>query len=160
EIAQPELNVADDVDSFAMLDESLCHRVDIHSLDARVAVKRIGAAANLLIYRVLEEPMDEDHIASGKLFAPAHLLLHHLAAMDDELKIKIAHRNAGFALASRGLLDVAEPAAEFKIGRLDSVLQERAVDLLGHRVDEGGIALKLGKPERRSEALDHRVHEV
>ena len=44
--------------------------------------------------------MDEDHIASGKLFAPAHLLLHHLAVMDDKLKVKIAHRNTGFALAS------------------------------------------------------------
>src|SRR5262245_65578040 len=74
EVAQPELNVANDVDSFAMLDESLCRRVHAHSLDAGVAVKRIGAAANLLTYRVLEEPMDEDHIATGKLFAPAHLL--------------------------------------------------------------------------------------
>src|SRR5437879_9671860 len=79
EVAQPEINVANDVDRFAMLDESLRRWVDAHGLDAGVAVKRIGAAANLLIYRVLEKPMDEDHIASGKLFAPAHLLLHHLA---------------------------------------------------------------------------------
>src|SRR5262249_21967508 len=77
-----------------------------------------------------------------------------------ELKIKIAHRNAGFALASRCLLDVAQPATELKIGRLDSVLEERAVDLLGHGVDEGGIALELGKSEGRSEAFDHRVHEI
>src|SRR5215469_9303393 len=160
EVAHPELNLANDVDSFAMLDESLRRRVDAHSPDAGVAVKRIGAAANLLTCRVLEEPMDEDHIASGKLFAPAHLLLHHLTMMDDELEIKIAHCNAGFALASRCLLDVAQPATELKIGRLDGVLKERAVDLLGHGVDEGGIALKLGKPERWSEALDDRVHEI
>src|SRR5258705_178911 len=51
------------------------------------------------VARVLEEPVDEDHIASSKLFAPTHLLLHHLAVVEDELKIEIAHRNAGFALA-------------------------------------------------------------
>src|SRR6516164_8186168 len=160
EVAHPELNLANDVDSFAMLDESLCRRVDAHSPDAGVAVKRIGAAANLLTHRVLEEPMDEDHVASGKLFAPGHLLLHHFAVMDDELEIKIAHCNAGFALASRCLLDVAQPTTELKIGRLDGILQERAVDLLGHGIDEGGIAFKLGKPERRPEALDHRVDEI
>src|SRR5215831_5334636 len=113
EVAHPELNLANDVDSFAMLDESLRRRVDAHSLDAGVAVKRIGAAANLLTHRVLEESVDEDHVASG------HLLLHHFAVMDDELEIKIAHRNAGFALATRCLLDVAQPTTELKIGRLD-----------------------------------------
>src|SRR5450755_2127241 len=81
EVAQPELNVANDIDSFAMLDEALCHRIYAKSLDAGVAAKHIGAAANLLGYRVLEESMDEDHIASRKLFASAHLLLHHLAMM-------------------------------------------------------------------------------
>jgi len=40
------------------------------------------------------------------------------------------------------------------------VLQERTVDVLGDRVDEGGIALELGKAKGRSEALDHRVHEI
>src|SRR6476620_8469619 len=69
EVAQPELNVANDVDSFVMLDESLCHCVHAQSLDAGVAVKRIGTAADLLGYCVLEEPMDKDHIASCKLFA-------------------------------------------------------------------------------------------
>src|SRR5215831_20506702 len=106
EVAQPELNVANDVDSFVMLNESLRRWIHAHSLDAGVAVKRIGAAANLLTYRVLEKPMDEDHIASSKLLAPAHLLLHHLAVMDDELKIEVAHRNTSFALAGRCLLDV------------------------------------------------------
>src|SRR5258708_37984528 len=67
EVAQPELNVANDVDSFAMLDESVRRRVHAHGLDAGVAVERIGAVANLFTHRVLEEPMDEDHIASGKL---------------------------------------------------------------------------------------------
>src|SRR4051794_26907549 len=69
EVAQPELNVANYIDRFAMLDEPLCHRIHTHRPDASVAVKRIGAAASRLRYRVLEESMDEDHIASGKLFA-------------------------------------------------------------------------------------------
>ena len=66
--------------------------------------------------------MDEDHIASSKLFAPAHLLLHHLAVMNDELEIKIAHRNAGFALAVRGLLDVAQAPTELEISGLNGIL--------------------------------------
>jgi hypothetical protein len=98
---RPNSNVANDVDSFAMLDEPLRHRIHAHSLDSGVAVKCIGTAANFLTYRVLEEPMDENYIASSQLFTPAHLLLHHLAVMNDELKIKIAHRDTGFALAGR-----------------------------------------------------------
>src|SRR6516225_4288370 len=104
--------------------------------------------------------MNEDHVATGKLFAPAHLLLHHLAVMDDKLKVEIAHRNTGFALASRCLLYVAQAPTKLEIGVLDRVLQERAIGLLGHGVDEGGIALKFGEPERRSEPLDRRVHEI
>ena len=91
-----------------MLHESLRRRVDAHRLDAGIAVKRIGAAADLLAHRVLEQPVDEDHITSSKLFAPAHLLLHHLAVVDDELEVEIAHRSAGFTFTDRGLLDVAQ----------------------------------------------------
>ena len=42
-----ELDVANDVDGFVMLYESLRRRVDAHRLDAGVAVKRIGAGCNL-----------------------------------------------------------------------------------------------------------------
>jgi hypothetical protein len=41
-----------------MLDESLRNGVHSHSPDAGVAVKRVGAAAGLFGYRVLEEPME------------------------------------------------------------------------------------------------------
>ena len=92
--------------------------------------------------------MDENDIAPGELLSPAHLLLHHLAVMDDELEIEIAHRDAGLALAGRGLANVAQPSAEFEIGALDRVLQQRAVDLLGHRVDECGVALEFGEAKR------------
>src|SRR4051812_37617183 len=123
EVTDPELNVANDVDSFSMLDEALRHWIYAHGLDASVAVKHISPAANLLGYRVLEESMDQNHIASCKLFASAHLLLHHLAVMDNKLKIKIAHRNTGFALAGGCLLDVTQAPTELEISRLDNVLK-------------------------------------
>jgi hypothetical protein len=90
----------------------------------------------------------------------AHLLLHHLAVMDDELEIEIAHRDAGPALASRGLANVAHPPAEFEIGALDRVLQQRAVDLLRRRIDECGVALEFGEAKRGAQPLHHRVHEI
>ena len=58
--------------------------------------------------------MDENDIVPGELFSPAHLLLHHLAVMDDELEIEIAHRAAGPALASRGLANAAQPRRNLK----------------------------------------------
>jgi hypothetical protein len=64
--------------------------------------------------------------------------------MDDELEIEIAHRDAGLALAGRGLANVAQPPAEFEISAFDCVLQQRAVDLLGWRIDERGVALEFG----------------
>ena len=50
----------------------------LYGLDAGVAVERIGAAADIPAHGVLKEPVDEDHVTSSQLFAPAHLLLHHL----------------------------------------------------------------------------------
>ena len=41
EIAQPELDVADDVDGLVMLDETVCRRVDTDRLEAGVAVQRV-----------------------------------------------------------------------------------------------------------------------
>src|SRR5262249_20221081 len=113
EVAHPELNIANDVDGFAMLQESLRDRVYAHGLHAGVTVKRVSAVADFLAYRVLKEPMDENYVASCKLLAAAHLLFHHLAVMDDKLEIKIAHCNAGFTLAPRRLLNVAQAPTEF-----------------------------------------------
>ena len=104
--------------------------------------------------------MDEDDVAPGELFSPAHSLLHHLAVVDDELEIEIAHRDAGPALAGRGLVNVAHPPTELEVGGLDRVLQQRAVDLLGHRVDERGVTLELGEAKWRAQPLHHRVHEI
>jgi hypothetical protein len=83
-------------------------RVDTHCLNGGVAAKRVGAAVDLLAYRVLKEPVHEDHVASSELFATTHLLLDHLAVVDDKLEIEIAHRSAGCTLAGRGLLDLAQ----------------------------------------------------
>ena len=41
EIAQPQFDVADDVDGFVMLDETVCRRVDTDRLEAGVAVQRV-----------------------------------------------------------------------------------------------------------------------
>ena len=59
-----------------------------------------------------------------------------------------------------GLLDAAEPLAEGKIGLLDRILQERSIDLVGERVDEGRVAFELGEAERRTQRPDQRVHDV
>ena len=143
-----------------MRDETLRLRIDAHGAYGGVAVERIGAAAELLADRVLEQPVDENDVASGEFFSAAHLLLHHLAAMDDELEIEIAHRDAGLALAGRGLAHVAQPAAEFEIRALDRVLQQRAVDLFRHRIDECGVALEFCEAKRRPQPLHHRIHEI
>ena len=132
-----------------MRDQALRRRIDAHRRDRRVAIERVGAAAEFFAERVLEQPVNEDHVAAGEFFPPAHLLLHHLAVMDDELEIEVAHRGAGAAFAGRGAPHVAQAAAEFEIGALDHVLQQRAVHLVRHRIDEGGVALEFGEAERR-----------
>ena len=104
--------------------------------------------------------MDEDHVAAGEFLAARHLVLDELAVMRDELEVEILHPTAGAALAGGRLLDVAEPLAEGEVGSLDGVLQERPVDLVRDRIDEGGVAFELRQAKRRAKSPDHRVHEV
>ena len=80
--------------------------------------------------------------------------------MNHELDVEALHSAARLALASARLLDAAEPLAERKIGLFDRVLQERSIDLVGKRVNEGRVALKLGEAERRTQRPDQRVHDV
>jgi len=49
---------------------------------------------------------------------------------------------------------------EGEIRCLHGVLQHRAVDLVGNRVEEGRVALELGEPERRPQPPHHGVHQV
>ena len=83
-----------------------------------------------------------------------------LAVVNDELDVEALHPAAGLALAAVGLLDVAQPLAEGEIRLLDRILQERPVDLVGDRVDEGRVAFELGEAERGPERPDQRIHDV
>ena len=80
--------------------------------------------------------------------------------MNHEFDVEALHSAAGLALARAGLLDAAQPLAESKIGVFDRVLQGRSVNLVGERVDEGGVAFKLGEAERGTQRPDQRVHDV
>ena len=104
--------------------------------------------------------MDQDHVASGQFLPAGHPLPDELAAVNDELDVEALHAAARLALAAVGLLDVAQPLAEGEIRLLDRILQERPVDLVGERVDEGRVAFELGEAERRAQRLDQRVHDV
>ena len=104
--------------------------------------------------------VNEDHVPAGEFLAARHLLPDELAIMNDELDVEALHPAAGLALAAVGLLDVAEPLAEHKIGLLDRILQERPVDPVGERVNERRVAFELGEAERGPERPDQRIHDV
>ena len=160
EVAHPALHLADDVDRLPVLDQALRRRIDAHGPDAGVGIQRVGVAAEALVDAVLQQAVNEDDVAAGEFLAARHLLLDELAVVADELEVEILHLAAGVALAGGRLLDVAKPLPEGEIGRLDGVLEHRAVDLVGDRVEEGRVALELGEPERRPQPPHHRVHHV
>jgi hypothetical protein len=67
---------------------------------------------------------------------------------------------ACLTLATVRLLGAAQPLPESEIRRLDCILRERSVDLVGGRVDECRVALGFGETERRTERSQQRVHDV
>jgi hypothetical protein len=109
---------------------------------------------------VLEQTVDEDHVAAGKLLATRHLLPDELAVMNDELDVEALHLAASLALAAIGLFEVAQPLAERETGLLDGILQQRAVDLGGGRVNERRVAFEFREAERRTQRPDQRIHDV
>ncbi len=104
--------------------------------------------------------MDQDHVPACEFLAAGHLLPDELAVVNDELDVEFLHAAAGPALAAVGLLDVAEPLAKGEIRLLNQILQERPVDLVGERVNEGRVAFELGEAERGSQRPDQRIHDV
>ena len=104
--------------------------------------------------------MDQDHVSPSELLPAGHLLPDKLAVVNDELDVEVLHAAAGLALAAVGLLDVAEPLAEGEIRLLDRILQERPVDLVGERVNEGRVAFELGEAEGRTQRPHQRIHDV
>src|SRR5215472_7048268 len=64
EIANPTPRFADDVDRLNMLDKALRDRINSHHPHAGVGIERIGARAELLADIVLEQAVDQNHIAA------------------------------------------------------------------------------------------------
>ena len=143
-----------------MLDQALRRRIDAHGPDAGVGIQRIGVAAEALVDAVLQQAVHQDDVAAGEFVAARHLLLDELAVVADEFEVEILHPAAGVARAGGRLADVAKTLPEGEIRRLHGVLQHRAVDLVGDRVEEGRVALELGEPERRPQPPHHGVHHV
>ena len=160
EVADPALRFADMLDRLGVLDEALRRRIDRHRPDAGVGIEGVGMPAKRFADVVLEQAVDQDHVAAGEFLQAPHLLPDELAMVHDELDVEALHAAAGLALAAVGLLDVAQPLAEGEIGLLDRILQERPVDFVGERIDESGVAFEFGQTERRTQRLEQRVHDV
>src|SRR6185503_20434982 len=92
-----------------------------------VGVEGVGVTSDLCLDIVLQQAMNQYHVAADQLLLPGHDLLGDLSAMGNEFEIKRRDESAGIAFANRGLLDVTQPAAEREIRALDRVLQERGV---------------------------------
>src|SRR5208337_465903 len=115
-IANPALNLADDVNRLSVLDEALRVRVDAHRLDAGIGIKRISVAAEALAHCVLQEAMNDDDVAACEFLTAGHPVLHELAVVADELEVEALHVAAGAALAGCRQLDIAKPLAESEVG--------------------------------------------
>jgi hypothetical protein len=109
---------------------------------------------------VLQQAMNEDHVATDQFLLPGHDLLGDRSAMGNEFEIKRRDEPAGIAFADRSLLDVTQPAAERKVCALDRVLQKRAVELRRGEIDEGRVPLELRELEWRAERPHDRVDQV
>ena len=125
-----------------------------------IGVEDVGVAPELCLDIVLQQPMNQDHVAADQLFLPGHDLLGDLSAVGDELEIERRDQPAGVAFADRGLLDVTLPPAEGEIHTLDRVLQMRAVELRRGEIDERRIAFELRQLERRAKCADDRIDQV
>src|SRR5262249_22304105 len=83
-----------------------------------------------------------------------------LAVMDNELEVQVRDAHARVAFTGRGLADVAPAAAEAEVAALDRVEEQGAVDLLGRRERERGVALELRELEVGPKSRDDRADQV
>ena len=104
--------------------------------------------------------MGDDHVAPDELLGMRDSLADDLPVVRDELEVEIRDEHARVAFAARGLADVTQPALECEVAALDRVLQERAIDGLGDRIDERRVAFELGQAEHRPDVRDHGAHQV
>ena len=66
-----------------------------------IGVKSVSPASEFLLDFVLEQAMNEDHIAADQLFLPAHGLLRDLPVVNDEFEIETWDQPARVAFAGR-----------------------------------------------------------
>ena len=99
------------------------------AVDAGVGVHRVGREARRLGDVVLQQAVDDDHVAPDELLPRPELLADDPAVMGDDLEIEVGDEDAGVAVAGGRLLDVAEAPPEQEIAALDRVLELRPVDL-------------------------------
>ena len=138
-------------DGLEVLGEALRSGIDPQGPNAGVGIERIGVRAERFVDFVLEQAMDQDHVPPGEFLSARHFLPDEFAVVNDELDVEALHAAARLALAAVGLFDVAQPLAEGEIRLLDRILQERPVDLVGERVNEGRVAFEFGEAERRTQ---------
>ncbi len=148
-IADPGADLPDALERLDVLDQAARGRiVDPHRGDAALAVHRVGGDAGRLFDVVLQEPVDDDHVAADELLPRAELLTNHLAVVGDHLEVEVRDEDAGVALAGRRLADVAKPALEGEVAALDRVLELGGIDGRRDRVDERRVAFELRELER------------
>ena len=67
QVAQPALHFADDVDRLRVRSQALRIWIDAARLDERIGVQRVSPVTELAGDVVLQQPMNEDDIASDEL---------------------------------------------------------------------------------------------
>jgi hypothetical protein len=144
-----------------VLDEAGRGRVvEAHRRDAGGGVHRVGVDPEFLADVVLQQPVDDDHVAPDELLPRRDPLADDLPVVGDNLQVEVRDEDAGVALAARRLADVAEAAAEGEVAPLDDVLELRPVHRRGDRIDEGRVTLELGELEGRPEGAHDRPDQV
>jgi len=99
---------------------------------------------------VLQEPMNEDDVGPGKIFAAALAFDHEAPAVRYELQVERWDRRTGVTATRRSALHVLQPVGKIEVARLDqldeplTVLKRLVLGVAEHR-----IALQLHEPHRR-----------
>ena len=134
--------------------------VEPQCLDGFLREQRVGAEATLLDDVVLEQPMDGDDVAAGKVLPTTDGLADGLPGVDDELQVELRDEDARVALATRRLGDIAEAAAEGEVAGIDGVEELRTTHRGRRCEDEARIAFDGDQGERGRQAADHGLDQV
>ena len=100
EVTDPARHLADELVRLPVFDQAGSRRIgETHDPDAVVGVERIGADAQVGVDVILEESMDNDHVATNQFLATGHPLPGDKTVMDDELQVEPRDVGAGVAVA-------------------------------------------------------------